>query len=242
MLWGVIEAMPFMEIMQNDIEKDVRTITRSHVVRFYLWSLRQTAAFRNLGCSAMFTFLTGLRVAEVRPFHISGETKEGVLVTSAKRKKGQAEVMKLQEWSTRLRVVAARAEQTHSVPRQFLFANSRGQPYTQSGMGSVWQDAMFEWIATFDTEAAAALARKRAAELEYILPYKKGLKVAKYEADYRLADHAQYFSLQDIRPATITAKFDQRNVDAYDFAAHANPSTTHKHYDRRKVKKAGATE
>ncbi|WP_219116981.1 hypothetical protein [Janthinobacterium sp. UMAB-56] len=240
--WGVIEAMPFTDIMQNDIEKDVRTITRSQVVRFYLWSLRQTATFRNLGCAAMFTYLTGFRAAEVRPFHISGKIKEGVIVTSAKRKKGQAEVMKLREWSTRLRVVVARAEQTHSVPRQYLFANSKGQAYTRSGMGSVWQDAMFEWIATFDTEAAAALARKRAAELEYILAYKKGLKVAKYEAGYRLADHAQYFSLQDIRPAAITAKFDQRNVDAYDFAAHANPSTTHKHYDRRKIKKAGATE
>ncbi|SFX63605.1 hypothetical protein SAMN03097694_2687 [Janthinobacterium lividum] len=95
--WGVIEAMPFTDIMQNDIEKEVRTITRSQVVRFYLWSLRQTATFRNLGCAAMFTYLTGFRAAEVRPFHISGKTKEGVLVTSAKRKKGQAEVLKLRE-------------------------------------------------------------------------------------------------------------------------------------------------
>ena len=57
--WGVIEAMPFTDIMQNDIEKDVRTITRSQVVRFYLWSLRQTTTFRNLGCAAMLTYLTG---------------------------------------------------------------------------------------------------------------------------------------------------------------------------------------
>lgn len=164
-----------------------------------------------------------------------------MLVTSAKRKKGQAKVMKLREWSTRLRVVVARAEQTHSASRQFLFANSKGQAYTRSGMGSVWQDAMFEWIASIAPQAAA-LARKRAAELAYILAYKKGLKVAKYEADYRLADHAQYFSLQDIRPAAITTKLNNRNADAYDFAAHSNPSTTHKHYHRRKIKKAGATE
>jgi len=65
--------------------------------------------------------------------------------------------------------------------------------------------------------------------------------VTKYECDYRLAEHAQYFSLQNIQLAAIPAKFDQRNVDAYDFAAHANPSTTHKHYDRRKIKKTGAT-
>jgi len=66
--------------------------------------------------------------------------------------------------------------------------------------------------------------------------------VAKYEADYRLADHAQYFSLQDTRPAAITTKFNQWKADAYDFSAHANPSTTHMHYDRRKVKKTGVTE
>ena len=133
--WGVIEAMPFTDIMQNDIEKDVRTITRSQVVRFYLWSLRQTATSRNLGCAAMFTYLTGFRAAEVRPFHIDGKTKEGVLVTSAKRKKGQAELLKLREWSTRLRVVVARAEQTHSVPRQFLFANSKGPGVYKVGDG-----------------------------------------------------------------------------------------------------------
>ena len=64
--WGVIEAMPFADIMQNDTGKDVRMISRSQVVRFYLWSLRQTATFRNLGCAAMFTCLTGFR-AEVMP-------------------------------------------------------------------------------------------------------------------------------------------------------------------------------
>lgn len=73
--WGVIEAMPFTDIMQKDIEKVVRTITRSQAVRFYLWSLRQTTTFRNLGCAAMFTYRRGFRAAEVRPFHIDGKTK-----------------------------------------------------------------------------------------------------------------------------------------------------------------------
>ncbi|MGE8454192.1 MAG: hypothetical protein ACN6OP_27015, partial [Pseudomonadales bacterium] len=60
--------------------------------------------------------------------------------------------------------------------------------------------------------------------------------------DYSIADHPEYFSALDIRPAAITAKLERRSADAYDFAAHANPSTTHKHYDRRKVKRASATE
>ncbi|KVT58334.1 hypothetical protein [Burkholderia ubonensis] len=57
-----------------------------------------------------------------------------------------------------------------------------------------------------------------------------------------LTKHPDYFSLQDIRPAAITTKLTNRNADAYDFAAHSNPSTTHRHYDRRKVKAANATE
>jgi len=57
-----------------------------------------------------------------------------------------------------------------------------------------------------------------------------------------LTAHAQYFTLQDIRAAAITQKIANRDHDAYDFAAHADPSTTHEHYDRRLVKRATATE
>jgi len=57
-----------------------------------------------------------------------------------------------------------------------------------------------------------------------------------------LTKHRLYFNLQDVRPAAITTKIQNRDHEAYDFAAHANPATTHKHYDRRVVKKASATE
>lgn len=61
------------------------------------------------------------------------------------------------------------------------------------------------------------------------------------EADL-VTDHPLYFALQDVRPMAITAKLNQRAQDAYDFAAHTNPATTHKNYDRRRVKRASATE
>ncbi|MBN3788289.1 hypothetical protein [Burkholderia sp. Ac-20353] len=54
--------------------------------------------------------------------------------------------------------------------------------------------------------------------------------------------HPDYFSLQDIRPVAIPTKLTNRDVDAYDFAAHANPGATPRHYDRREVKAADATE
>lgn len=208
--WGLIESNPFVGMRKKKTDKDVRTITRSQIVKFYLWSRRQDSAqFQILGCAAMFTYLTGYRAAEVRPFHVSGLTDEGVKVVNAKRKKGEDEVLKLREWSPKLRTVVARAKQAHKVERLYLFANRHGKPYTRSGWGSVWQDAMLAYIGCDPKE---------------------------------LVEHPLYFSLLDVRPAAITAKISKRSADAYDFAAHANPSTTHRHYDRRKIKKASATE
>ncbi|WP_199539938.1 hypothetical protein [Paraburkholderia kururiensis] len=52
-----------------------------------------------------------------------------------------------------------------------------------------------------------------------------------------------YFSMLDIRPTTITAKLTNRDSNADDFATHADrSSSTHGHYDRRRVKVAKVTE
>ncbi len=240
--WGVMRTNPFVGMMLNKTEKDVRTSSRSQIVQFYLWSLRQPAVFRNLGCAAMFTYLTGFRPAEVRPFRVAGLSPDGVRVLSAKRKKGNPVVMKLREWSPKLRAVVARAQQTHKVPREFLFANLSGQAYSRSGWGSIWSDAMFAWIATYDAEVAVELARKKQWEMDYKRAHQRAASIPKYESTFKLVDHSAYFALQDVRPAAITTKLRNRNIDAYDFAAHANPSTTHKHYDRRQEKKATPTE
>lgn len=239
--WGIIGANPFRGMMQNKTDKDVRTISRGQIVRFYLWSLRQPPSLRNMGCAAMFTYLTGFRAAEVRPFHVSGLSNEGVRVLSAKRKKGEAEIIKLREWSTRLRVAVARARQTHKTERMYLFANASGKPYTRSGWGSVWTDAMFEWIASFDADVAKALAAQKQWEAAYRAARHAEGAAGKRDG-YTITEHPLYFSLLDVRPAAITTKLRKRSADAYDFAAHANPSTTHRHYDRRQEKKAGATE
>ncbi|MGZ5201064.1 MAG: hypothetical protein ACXWC4_14950 [Telluria sp.] len=229
-------------MMLNRTEKHVRTVSRSQIVRFYLWSLQQRPGFKMFGCAAMFTYLTGFRAAEVRPFHVSGiVAREGVRVVSAKRKKGEPEQSKLREWSVRLRVVVERARQTHEVGCQYLFANGAGRPYTRSGWGASWTDAMFDWIASFDDEVARHLSEKRAVEARNRVTFKRGGKLEECE-DYSVTTHPAYFSLQDIRPAAITTKLRRRDVDAYDFAAHANPATTHQHYDRRRERRARATE
>lgn len=239
--WGLIEANPFREMILNRTEKKVRTIYRRQVVRFYLWARRQTSGYQIMGCAGMFTYLTGFRAAEVRPFHLAGLSKEGVRVVSAKRKMGDDEVTKLREWSPRLRTVVARAKHAHSASRMFLFANAKGQPYTKSGWGSLWADAMFDWIASFDSEVAAALAAKRDWEVRYRTARKAKTTIEPYEG-YKITEHPEYFALSDIRPAAITTKLRNRSEDAYDFAAHANPATTHRHYDRRMERRAKATE
>lgn len=239
---GSIDANPFIGIMQNKTDRDVRTTTRQQVVRFYLWSLKQKPVFRNVGCAAMFTYLTGFRAAEVRPFRMSGLTPEGVRVLGAKRKKGEEKTMKLRTWSPRLRAVVARAKQTHVVERLYLFANSTGKPYTRSGWGTALEDAMFAWIATLDPEAAAALDAKQKWDARRRVDKRNGKEIGKFESTYTLTESEHYFALSDVRPAGITTKLRNRDADSYDFAAHANPATTHRHYDRRKVKVASPTE
>ncbi|CAJ0742334.1 hypothetical protein [Ralstonia mannitolilytica] len=91
---------------------------------------------------------------------------------------------------------------------------------------------MLAWIATLDPVVAQALKDNPTGR------HQKGSK----SLPYPIATHPMYFALSDVRPSAITAKLDRQEADAYDFAAHANPATTHKHYDRRKVRRASATE
>jgi integrase len=268
--WGVMEANPFTDMMQNKTEKNTRAISRRQVVRFYLWCQRQdNRTARLMGCLALFTYLTGFRTAEVRPLLKVACTPQGVIATGAKRKRGEAEVIKLREWSPRLRMVVKRIEQAQTfmpaVPKEvaelmaritvliakgesakrataavgmkeptyyywikrvrndervrpkesvYMFPAAGGKCYTKGGLTSSWQEVMLAYVTNLDGTAN----------------------------EKTLTQHTEYFAPLDIRPAAITTKLDKRSADAYDFAAHANPSTTHRHYDRRKVRKASATE
>lgn len=239
--WGVMRSNPFVGMMLNKADKDVRTVERSQVVRFYLWSLRQEQAYRTMGLAAMFCYLTGFRAAEIRPFHMSGITDAGVKVANAKRKRGEDETTKLRHWSTRLRVVVERAKRDRKVASLFLFPNRRGQPYSKSGWGSVWQDAMYHYVGQFDKGIAREYEAKKMHEAAQRIANRVNSPI-RGGMDLQLTKHPAYFSMLDIRPTAITAKLDQGDDDAYDFAAHSNPATTHRHYDRRKVKAARATE
>ncbi|WP_175958424.1 hypothetical protein [Burkholderia sp. BCC0405] len=177
----------------------------------------------------------------MRPYHTSGLSDAGVLVVGAKRKKGEAQTVKLRHWSPRLRAVVERAKRGRKTDSLLLFPNRKGLMYSKSGWASVWQDAMYAYIGAYDAEIAKEFEVKKMREAAQRIanrinrPVKGGMELM-------LTKHADYFSLQDIRPAAITTKLTNRDSDAYDFAAHSNPGTTHRHYDRRKVKAASATE
>ncbi|WP_313701788.1 hypothetical protein [Achromobacter sp.] len=111
-------------------------------MRFYLWSVKQRENYMTMGCAAMFTYLTGFRSSEARPFLKTGLTLEGVTVLSTKRKKGHVEVLKVREWSKRLRVVVARALDRKNTSSPYLFApTKRSDSYTRHGWASSWKDA-----------------------------------------------------------------------------------------------------
>lgn len=139
-----------------------------------------------------------------------------VRVVATKRRKGEVVTEKERLWSKRLYCVVRRVlEREDATSSPYLFAPTRrAKSYTRWGWASSWKDAMQAWISTYDDKVEEST----------------------------LTSHPMYFNLQDIRPAAITAKLQNRDADAYDFAAHANPATTHRHYDRRRIKTASATE
>ncbi len=214
--WGVIDANPFVNLKLNKTEPKVRTVTANRIVRFYLWAVRQKISFsyKTMGCAALFAYLTGFRATEVHPFYMDGITKEGVSVESGKRKKGERRIVKLREWSPRLRTVVNRVQQGRPCPSTALFGTQKGKIYSRTGWASIWQDAMRDWI---NSEAP-----------------RMGLPEDQ-------AREALYFTLGDGCTTAITKKLERRDGDVYDFAAHTNPTTTHRHYDHRQVKKAAAT-
>ena len=198
---------------KNDVNPKTRTIGRSQILQFYLWSLKQCQNYRTMGCAAIFTYLTDFRSLKSRPFLKTGLTDAGVV--AAKRKRGEVEVLKVRTWSKRLRCVAAKALQREDESIAYLFSPARKTAvYTRHGWASSWKDAMLAWIKTRDTSVT----------------------------ERSLTMHFLYFNLQDIRPTAITQKLPNRDKDAYDFAAHVNPATTHQHYDQRVTKTAEATE
>ncbi|WP_124478368.1 hypothetical protein [Burkholderia ubonensis] len=239
--WGLIKMNPFVGMMLNKANRDVRAIERHQVLRLYLWALRQDQAYRTMGLAAMFCYLTGFRAADVRSYDMSGLTDAGVRVVGAKRKKGEAQTVKLRHWSARLRAVVERAKRGRKVESLFLFPNRKGRMYSKSGWASVWKDAMYAFISEYDAEIAKEFEVKKMREAAQRIanrinrPVKGGMELM-------LTKHPDYFSMQDVRPAAITMKLENRSADAYDFAAHSNSSTTHRHYDRRMVKSADATE
>ncbi|HEY5800335.1 MAG TPA: hypothetical protein VIT92_08940 [Burkholderiaceae bacterium] len=236
--WGIMDANPFVGMMHAKLARKKRKRSRSHVVQFYLWALKQKHAARIAGCAALFCYLTGFRAAEVRPMRTSGLSDDGVRVVGAKRKKGEDAVHKVRDWSPKLRTVVARAQQTHAAPREWLFASKVGKAYSSSGWSANWEDAMYGWIASFDESVAADLAARRAWESAR----RKDKSLPAYKSDFTLSEHPSYFALGDGRPTAVTKKMKRRDEDVYDFAAHADPATTHQFYDDRTERRAKPTE
>lgn len=213
--WGLLAANPFTNMMKNRSNTESKAVPRRLILRFYLWSLKQRQNYRTMGCAGMFTYLTGFRSSEARPFLKSGLHADAVRVVATKRKQGEVITEKERLWSKRLRCVVQRSLDREDSDSPYLFApTKRTDNYTRWGWASSWKDAMLAWIKQSDPTVNAKT----------------------------LTSHKLYFNLQDIRPAAITSKLAKRDADAYDFAAHANPATTHRHYDRRRIKRATATE
>ncbi|MFF7399831.1 hypothetical protein ACFZAI_25495 [Achromobacter sp. NPDC008082] len=131
-------------MMTNRFTTWAELVSRRQVLRFYPWSVKQRQNCRVMGCAAMFTYLTEFCPSENRPFLKTGLTSYGDIIFSTKRKKGLFEVLKIGEWSTRLRDRAKTGS-------KYLFAPKKALRGTRSdGSESSWKGAQLAWILTFD--------------------------------------------------------------------------------------------
>jgi hypothetical protein len=193
------------------------------------------------GCAAMFTYLTGFRAAEVRPFHVSGiVAREGCGWSAQSARRANQKCRSCASgrcgcaWSSSApdRLTgpdASTCSPTAPAGPTLEVAGARAGP-TQCLTGSLPSTTRWPGICRRNT-----LLRR---EIEG--PQKAGGEHEVRE-DYSVTTHPAYFSLQAIRPAAITTKLRRRDVEAYDFAANANPATTHQHYERRSERRARAT-
>lgn len=132
-----------------------------------------------------------------------------------------------------------RAQQAHTTSRLYLFANEKGRPYAKSGWGSLWADAMFDWIASFDNEVATALAAKPEWEVRYRAAWKAKTMIEPYEG-YKLAGHPAYFARRATGRNYNEAPEPKRQ--RLRLCRTCEPGDTHRNYDRRTQRRAKATE
>lgn len=109
-----------------------------------------------VGLMAKFAALTGRRGAEFRNMRRTDIRTDGIAVSFAKAKAGEALRTGLIGWTPALRAVFTElasvvrhtsTKRTTAVESVFVWTNRDGQPYTTDGFKAMWTKIMADWLA-----------------------------------------------------------------------------------------------
>lgn len=208
--WGIIEANPFLNMERNVSDSKTRDISRSQVTRFYLWCVRQD----DQQARTMGTASMFSFLTGFRSTEVRNFLRSGIVRDGVLLPNAKRKKGERQIMKLRKWSLKLRCVVARAQQREEKVQSL----YLFSTVRRSQAYTRHGWGAVWRSVWARYL----------------GIE------ENLVTSHPEYFNLQEIRPAAITEKLTERSADVYDFAAHANPATTHRHYDRRRVNSAKA--
>jgi len=201
---GLANKNPCREVRRNTEKPRSRLPTDADIESFLRIAKGRGAGSELIGIMARFAALAGRRRIEFLTLRKDQLTDEGVEFTFAKAKPDEPTRKGIITWSSALHRVIEDAKAIKRPGKKpapssvYVFANRRGQAYTEQGFKAMWSKIMADWL-------AEDRSRER-------------------------------FTFHDLRAYYITHMVqDGRNPET-----HANPATTKRVYDRRRVVKIEA--
>lgn len=197
---GLAESNPCRQVRRNTEKPRSRLPSTTDIDSFLIVATKRGAGSALIGVMGQFAALTGRRRSEFLRLRKDALTDRGIDFTFAKAKAGDAIKHGLIEWTPALRAVIAAAagiERPGKTPPSslYVFANRKGQAYTESGFKAMWSKIMTDWLAGDSSR--------------------------------------QRFTFHDLRAYYVTVMVEKNENPE----THANPATTRKVYDRRRVVK-----
>lgn len=202
---GLALKNPCREVRRNTERPRSRLPESDEIKSFMKIAKARGAGSELIGCMAKFAALTGRRRAEFLSLRKDAIGPDGINFNYAKSTASQATRKGLIPMSPALESLLRDIEEIKRPGKNplksiYVFANRRGQPYTEQGFKSMWAKIMHKWL-------KEDKSRER-------------------------------FTFHDLRAYYVTHMVEaERNPET-----HANPATTKRVYDRRRVVKVQALE
>ena len=134
---GELETNPCRGIKYNKTRPNQRVVDPAHVDLMMEVARARKGSYLIVALCIQTAYLTVSRPEETRHLMRQSIKDGGVEIAVGKRKKGQAQRMKLIEWSPQLRSTIDEAVKLQRTSSVYVFGNTSGQAYVRSGFNTI---------------------------------------------------------------------------------------------------------